>query len=58
MRFSLVIFVHWIALSTVEAYYARLATTHPLLRIYYRALHGIPPPCSFEVVPNYASVYV
>ena len=58
MCFSPVDSVHLIALLTAEAYYTRFAATYPFLSIYNRTLHGIPPPCGFEVVPNYASVYV
>jgi hypothetical protein len=58
MCFSPDDFVHSIALLTVEAYDARFAATYSFLSVHNRTLHGISPPCGFEVVPYYASVYV
>jgi hypothetical protein len=55
--FLLISFAHTIALSTAEAYDPRPTATHPFLGIYNRTLHGVPPPRSLEVVPEYASVY-
>lgn len=58
MYLSYVTLAYSTTLSEIaEAYYARFTKTHPFLSVYNRTLHGIPPPCSFEVIPYYASVY-
>lgn len=43
--------------STAQAYYSGFAAAYSFFGIHNRTFHGIPSPCGFEIVPQYASVY-
>lgn len=42
----------------VETYNTGFASTHPVRRLHYRPIHGVPSPCGPQTFPEHASLYL